>query len=170
MAKLAESIVEEWLNRQGFFTIRGVKHGNNEMDVLAVRPESNGIVTGWHVEVQVSFRPVGYLCPPSNAKKRTPQELAQYAGEWVSKKFHADGKLEMRKHLWRTVDWTFHLVHGVVREPLELDLIRGHGVALHTFGEVLESLCAEGAKHFTGSSGGDLAEIVDYYERTKRRA
>jgi len=27
MALLAESVVEEWLNRNGFFTIRGIKHG-----------------------------------------------------------------------------------------------------------------------------------------------
>jgi hypothetical protein len=27
MALLAESLVDEWLNRNGYFTIRGVKHG-----------------------------------------------------------------------------------------------------------------------------------------------
>lgn len=35
MALLGESLVEEWLNREGFFTIRGVKHGVGEMDLLA---------------------------------------------------------------------------------------------------------------------------------------
>jgi len=34
---LAESLVDEWLNRQGFFTIRGVKHGVGEIDLLAIR-------------------------------------------------------------------------------------------------------------------------------------
>ena len=33
MALLAEEIVEEWLNRQGYFTIRGVKVGVHEMDL-----------------------------------------------------------------------------------------------------------------------------------------
>jgi hypothetical protein len=33
---------------------------------------------------------------------------------------------------------------------------------------VLECLCADGKKRFTGEAGGDLAEIVDYYEKTKR--
>jgi len=37
MALLAESLVDEWLNRQGFFTIRGVKHGVGEIDLLAIR-------------------------------------------------------------------------------------------------------------------------------------
>jgi hypothetical protein len=44
MALLAESLVEEWLNRAGYFTIRGVKHGLGEMDLLAVRPGSDGVV------------------------------------------------------------------------------------------------------------------------------
>ena len=37
MALLAESLVDEWLNRQGFFTIRGIKHGVGEIDLLGVR-------------------------------------------------------------------------------------------------------------------------------------
>ena len=60
MALLAETLVEEWLNRDGYFTICGVKHGQGEMDLLAVRPESGGVV-GCHVEVTVSFRPIGYI-------------------------------------------------------------------------------------------------------------
>ena len=39
MALLAEEIVEEWLNRQGFFTIRGIKQGTQEIDLLSVSDE-----------------------------------------------------------------------------------------------------------------------------------
>jgi Holliday junction resolvase-like predicted endonuclease len=52
MALLAESLVEEWLNRDGYFTIRGLKHGVGEMDLLAIRPEPEGKIVGMHVEVQ----------------------------------------------------------------------------------------------------------------------
>jgi hypothetical protein len=37
MALLAEEIVEEWLNRDGWFTIRGIKIGVDEIDILAIR-------------------------------------------------------------------------------------------------------------------------------------
>ena len=59
MALLAESLVEEWLNRQGFFTIRGVRAGVDELDLLAVRPSknSNGLEAR-HVEVQMSVNPI----------------------------------------------------------------------------------------------------------------
>ena len=57
MAVLAESLVDEWLNRQGFFTVRGVKHGVEEIDLLGVRPAEKTL-DAWHVEVQASFRPM----------------------------------------------------------------------------------------------------------------
>ena len=61
MALLSESLVEEWLNRGGFFTIRGIKHGLGELDLLGIRHEAVALVVGWHVEVQSSFRPIGYI-------------------------------------------------------------------------------------------------------------
>ena len=62
MALIAESLVDEWLNRKGFFTVRGIKHGVGEIDLLGVRPTENGL-EAWHVEVQASFRPIGYIAP-----------------------------------------------------------------------------------------------------------
>ena len=38
MSLLAEEVVEEWLNRNGYFTIRGIKVGVDEIDILAIRP------------------------------------------------------------------------------------------------------------------------------------
>ena len=48
MALLAESLVEEWLNRSRFFAIRGIKHGLAEIDLLAIRHEAETPVIGWH--------------------------------------------------------------------------------------------------------------------------
>jgi hypothetical protein len=42
MALLAEELVEEWLNRQGCFTIRGIKIGVHEIDLLAVKHTAAG--------------------------------------------------------------------------------------------------------------------------------
>jgi hypothetical protein len=175
MALLAESLVEEWLNRKGFFTIRGVKHGIEEMDLLAIRHEERQVVIGWHVEVQVSFRPVTYIAKlnPDVARatnkartaagKRTPDEIETYAREWVQSKFKAPAKTKARDGLWPHVQWRYHLVHGRVREPLELKVFRGEGVTCHPFRELLADLSRRKGHSFSGSAGGDLAEIVSYY-------
>ena len=33
MVLIAEEVVEEWLNQQGFFTIQGIRLGVKEMDI-----------------------------------------------------------------------------------------------------------------------------------------
>jgi hypothetical protein len=58
MLLLAEVVVEEWLKRRGYFTIRGVKLGNDEMDILAIRQLSNGNIERRHIEVSASTNPL----------------------------------------------------------------------------------------------------------------
>ena len=178
MALLGESLVEEWLNREGFFTIRGVKHGVGEMDLLAVQPQKNGGVIGWHVEVQISFRPIGFIgklgkdsgSTPSSARKRTPGEVETYARRWVEAKFRAPDKKRLRDQLWPGVTWAFHLVHAVVRDTHELEIFANEGVILHPFHEILSTLARRKTHSFSGSAGGDLAEIVSYYKSHKNPA
>ena len=74
MALLDEEIVEFWLDDKGFFCMRGGKSGLGEMDFLCVRP-SAASYEAWHVEVQVSFRPIGYIGGGTNAKKRTDEQF-----------------------------------------------------------------------------------------------
>jgi len=72
MALLAEEIVEEWLNRDGWFTIRGIKIGVHEIDILAIKPTTNEIQCR-HLEVQASFNAVSYLTPVPKAKRQPGQ-------------------------------------------------------------------------------------------------
>ena len=53
MALLGEQLVNEWLNRIGFFTLRGIKMGVHEIDLLGIRMRE-GVLEGWHVEAQIS--------------------------------------------------------------------------------------------------------------------
>ncbi|MDA3926002.1 MAG: hypothetical protein PF904_14995 [Kiritimatiellae bacterium] len=58
MALLAEEVVEEWLNRQGYFTIRGIRLGVHEIDLLAFKPGLKGKHICRHIEVSVSTNPI----------------------------------------------------------------------------------------------------------------
>jgi hypothetical protein len=181
MALLAESLVEEWLNRNGFFTIRGVRQGVGEMDLVAVRPYPGGVVIGWHVEVQASFRPMGYIAKltremlkelggsPTSVRTRTPEQVENCARAWVANKFHARDKVLLRERLWPGITWSFHLVHAKVKESRELEVFAAEGVICHPLGELLSALSQRSFGSFTGSSGGDLAEIVSYYKSYELR-
>jgi len=121
----------------------------------------------------VSFRPIGYIAREpagsaggrgSHVRKRTPEQVRAYATGWVEAKFRAPDKVRLRADLWPGVRWSFHLVHGVVRYPDELEAIVSQGVVCHPFHALLSDLSERGGRAFSGSAGGDLAEIISYYK------
>jgi hypothetical protein len=129
MALLAEEIVEEWLNRQGYFTIRGIKMGVQEIDLLAVKSLDNGEIECRHIEVQASMRPVSYISnvPKENQKagraansaKRSDEELVLGVSEWVEKKFKKPEKKALMRALWNG-HWSSELVVNNVKFEEEL--------------------------------------------------
>lgn len=181
MALLAESLVDEWLNRQGFFTVRGIRHGVGEIDLLGVRPCVDGL-DAWHVEVQASLRPIGYISPlteesltgfaksRTSMKARSPELIEAAARAWVKKKFLAPGKQAARDAAWPGLGWEHVLVHAEVREPLELKAIETQGVRLVPLHVVLSDL--EQRHGLRGSAGTDLSELMKYFflhsEQAKR--
>ena len=174
MALLAESLVDEWLNRKGFFTVRGIKHGVGEIDLLGVRPIEGGL-EAWHVEVQASFRPIGYIAPltedvllgfaksKTSMKARSRELIEPAIAAWVKKKFKAQSKASAREMAWPGLKWKYVLVHAVVREPLELELIESHDVELVPLHKVLEELGHANSKGIKGGAGTDLSELIEYF-------
>jgi hypothetical protein len=173
MSLLAENLVEEWMNRQGFFTIRGVRDGVAEIDLIGVRGKRDEI-EGWHIESQVSFHPVSYVTPltkktsqrigesKTSAWKRSPEILTESVAAWVEKKFNSKAKARVRERLWPGLKWKKTLVHGVVKYPEELEQIERY-IPLVSFYDVLRDLCWERHNLFA-ATGTDIASIVEYYE------
>ena len=97
-------------------------------------------------------------------RKRTPEQVTLCAHSWVDAKFHAPEKIQLRSQLWPGARWSFHLVHGVVRYPCELEVFASEGVICHPFHQLLSDLSQRDGRSFFGAAGGDLAEIVSYYK------
>ncbi len=176
MAALAESLVDEWLNRQGFFTVRGVKQGVDEIDLLGVRPTKGGQLEAWHVEVQASFRPIGYIAPLTKkeiegafatiktaAKVRPREMIRSCAHTWAAKKFHAPKKEALRSSAWPGLKWRCVLVHGVVKDPFEVECIGECNVETMPLHKILANLRHRDARGIRGMAGTDLSEIIEYY-------
>jgi hypothetical protein len=182
MALLAESLVDEWLNRAGFFTVRGIKHGVGEIDLLGVRPRISAL-EAWHVEVQASFRPIGYIAPlPDDAtegfaksrtsmKQRPPELIDRAAAAWVEKKFRSKSKRIARDAAWPGMEWKYILVHAAVRWPAEVEAIARNGVEVIPLYRVLFELGQSAVSGIRGSAGTDLSEIIEYfYQHSSRPA
>lgn len=163
MALIAEELVEEWLNREGFFTIRGIKIGRDEMDILALRLKPGGQLECKHVEVQVSVGPIGYIAKHKikSARKRKKSEIWSEARAWVKKKFRASSKQKVRNDLCAgRGSWSFHLVHGNVKDAVELDAIKALNVRLHDIRDLLQNMRIPQKRDYSGATGKDLVDLV----------
>lgn len=182
MALLAEQLVDEWLNRKGFFTRQGIKRGVREIDLLGIRM-TGARLEGWHVEVQVSFRPVSFIGKLSKAqqlehgvkdanssKKRSAALLEAGIDAWVEKKFKSPLKKQMRDQCWKNIDWQYKLVHGRVYEKSELAFIQARGVELIPFETALQDLCKHKPGEPSGGAGTDIAEIIHFYAEHAAKA
>ncbi len=169
MALLAEEIVEEWLNRQGFFTIRGIKLGVHEIDLLALRIYEKDVECR-HIEVTASVRPMSYLTdvpkeirkttgrPPKSPVHRTTEELQIGIKEWVDKKFNLPRKCQLRQKLYPG-KWSYELVVHKVLHPEELDLFRDAGIKIHHLKDIVLEL-ANKKMIINSASGASLVELV----------
>lgn len=169
MALIAEEVVEEWLNRQGFFTIRGIKLGNHEIDILAIRPKRRGKPECRHVEVQVSTRPIGYISqlPLGNrgageraggARRRARKELREGVEQWVARKFDLTTKVALKKQLC-SGKWTRELVVHNVRHADELIELKAAGIKITRFSQVVQDL-QRNRYEVASAAGRDLLELM----------
>jgi len=140
MALLAEEIVEEWLNRQGYFTIRGIKIGVQEIDLLAVKALHSGCVECRHIEVQASMRPVSYI-------SAVPKKTA------------------LMQSLWNT-NWSSELVINSIKSEEEVALIKGHGINILRLKDIISSFAHE---PFTvpSASSADFIDLIHIGSDTK---
>lgn len=176
MALLAEEIVEEWLNRKGYFTIRGIKIGVHEIDLLAVKWLKNGKAECRHIEVQASMRPVSFISrvPKKdqkagrrpNSAKRSDEELRQGVTEWVETKFLRPDKKALMALLWNG-DWSSELVVNVVKSEEEVKLIESLGIVILRLNEIISEL-ATGGFVIGGASGADIVDLIHMGSHAQR--
>ncbi len=169
MALLAEELVEEWLNRQGYFTIRGAKVGVHEIDLLAIRSQGEGLERR-HIEVQASLRPIGYISPltsadaastgqgRNNARKRTEAELRGGVVVWVERKY-ANPKKESLRQALAPGEWSRELVLHRVRDESEVRMIEELDVRVTRLDAIVADL-ARGGTMLQGGAGTNFAELI----------
>ncbi len=163
MALLAEALVEEWLNRQGFFTIRGIKIGVDEIDLLAIRFIETFPPECRHIEVQASMRPISYITKipgqkAKNAAKLPPELMQKCVKEWVFKKFKNPKKTNVIKKLFPD-HWTTELVVNNVKSEEELALIEKEGIRLIRLSHIIKELNKENFQ-LKSASRGDFVDLI----------
>ena len=157
MSLLAEVVVEEWLNRQGYFTIRNIRIGNDEIDLLAIRLLPDGNIKRRHIEVQASVQPISYISR-KNAKRVNSVVLEAGVKEWVHKKFDMEKKQQQRAFLGNG-KWSRELVINQVKSKAEVTLINQQGVEILRLADIVKELRTMNTV-VKKASGADLLELI----------
>jgi len=172
MALLAEEIVEEWLNRNGYFTIRGIKLGVHEIDILAIKLKGLEIEAR-HIEVQASSNPVSYLCQlskrlrketgrsPQSTKPRSIKEIEESIDEWLDRKYHQKRKNELRHSLYPG-NWNYELVIHKVKYDEEIEIIKGKGIKIYYLSDVIKSISKSKNTIIQCAAGSSLLELINF--------
>lgn len=176
MALLEESLVEEYYRREGYFTIRGLKCGsqNKEIDLLCIKPMECSLEC-IHVEVHVSYKPVGYISKVSKLLQKKfncsggaifrPDELLyECVMEWVSSKFSNDTKKKVRESLVPKTQWKFVFVCANVKDDRELQMIEKRGIEIKRWESIVQNLL----KPSKGTNTVFLSDITDLLYHSKK--
>lgn len=174
MALLAEEMVEEYFNRKGYLTIRGIKLGVHEIDVVGTRILSSGERENIHVEVQASIRPVSYISKvpiavqrtgrASNSMKRSEEEIVQGVKEWVEKKYFKQEKVALLTELLGG-PWERILVINNVKSENEVELIEGHGIRIMRLSDLVSDIESMDNR-IKSASHADLVDLLELGQTT----
>ncbi len=115
----------------------------------------------WHVEVQISYRPVGYIGGDTSARRRTPDQLRAGVVQWVEKKFTSLRKIQRRNEILPGAQWRNFLVHAVLKDEAELPLMQELGVELIPYRQVLLELCND-TKSSSSSAASGIIEMLNH--------
>jgi hypothetical protein len=135
VSMLGEEVVQEWLNRDGHFTIPGIKIGNNEIDILAVKP-AGGECKCRHIEITLSINAIGYIST-GNAKRLPDAELKQAVDAWIEKKFN-ERAMTLKQSLCPGT-WTKELVVGDIKRE-EIAMMEKAGIRIHRLTSILAEM------------------------------
>jgi hypothetical protein len=160
--RIGEEVVQEWLNRDGHFTIRGIRIGNNEIDILAVKL-AGGACTRRHIEITLSTNAIGYISTGS-AKKVADDELKQAVDAWIEKKFSARAE-EMKQRLCPG-DWTKELVVGDIRHEEEITILENAGIRVHRLTAILSEMETPPERTIVKTAAGaDLFNLMMFVKK-----
>jgi hypothetical protein len=164
MAMLGEEVVVEWLNRNGYFTIRGIRVGNNEVDVLAIKPLEDGSIERRHIEVTLPYNPISYIAGGHSAKKRSRAEMFAAVKDWTARKYHNEKVLAAQQRLCKG-EWTQELVLSKAKYKEEVKALEQNGINIIWFDEILQMLRKDAI--LASAEGGDLVQLMLAIDQVK---
>lgn len=156
---LIEDIIANWFNSKGYFLIRNLKIGVNEVDILAIKLSNrHQIEDSIHIEVQCSTKPIGYIGGSKSAKKRTSEDVDNGVTDYINKKFNNKKIKDVIEQLigskYRKI-----FICGKLKDEDTLKYFIKNGVEVMRVWEILEKIKFKEEKYKT-SAGNRYYQLL----------
>ena len=162
MALIDEEIIQEWLISRGFLTIRGLRKGNREIDLLGVKSTGPN-PEYWHIESQVSFKPIGHI-GGGGAARQTKREMERRIQGYIDRKFNHPQIVDLREKVTAGVEWKKGFVYAVAAFPYEIECFRNNGVHVYQYREIIRDLIGNVHPLKTSSDARNIVNIIGYFQ------
>ncbi len=135
MIDLIADIIGEWLCLKGYFIIKGLKIGLNEIDVLAIKPKDGKIDEAAHYEISISTSPVGYLGARS-AKRQSDEQVRKSVARFIAKKYTNEKTVKLIERLVGK-GYTRNFVTGNRKHEMEIIALEEAGINVISVTKIL---------------------------------
>ncbi len=148
-----ESVVISWLQDKGYFIMSSVRYGNQEMDILAMKPETKCII---HAEVTCSSEPMGNL--GSDGENIDKKSLTDCANYYIEKKYK-NTEDKIKDLTCKDIEIKPMLVYGQLRNEEQLKIFKKAGIECKSVNEIIKDIGSKKLKEFLGDKR--LKQFID---------
>ncbi len=147
---IIENIVAGWFNSKGYFLIKNLKIGVNEMDILAVKlGDDQKVNDAIHIEVQCSSNPIGYIGGTPSAKKRDAIGVEEGVVAYIDKKFNNPKITEVINSLIGN-NYRKMFICGNLKEEETIKYFEKNGIKVMRVWQIFKELKANEGEYKTG--------------------
>jgi Holliday junction resolvase-like predicted endonuclease len=147
---IIENIVANWFNSKGYFLIKNLKVGVNEIDILAIRLNSDQKINdAVHIEVQCSSNPIGYIGGTPSAKKRDASEVELGVAAYIEKKFNNKKITDVIKNLVGN-KYRKMFICGKLKEEDTVKYFEKNGIMVKRVWEIFKEIKNNAGEYKTG--------------------
>ena len=149
---IIENIVADCFYSRGYFLIKNLKAGLNEIDILAIKLNNEQKVDdAVHIEVHCSSKPIGYIGGSSSAKKRSASKIESGVEDYIDKKFNNEKvKNVIKKLIGNKYKYKKMFICGKLKEEDTTKYFDKNGIEVMRVWQIFKEIKANEGEFRTG--------------------
>lgn len=164
---IIEDIVADYFYSKGYFLIKNLKAGLNEIDILAIKLNNNQkIDEAIHIEVHCSSKPIGYIGGSPSARRRALKEVELGVEDYIKRKFTNEKVENIIKRLIGN-KYKKLFICGKLKEEETIIYFEKNDITVRRIWDILEDMKINKGEYKT-TEGNRYHQLLYLHEQHKK--